>query len=222
MAALNFKLWYLQVRTQEGYLLSDSLMNYDQGVKYLVETDPVFERLYNQLGFLPQRSSNASFSSFASTIIGQQLSGKAADTIFGRLEDKVEGNLTPLSIVKLSGDDFKAIGLSAAKTRYIVGIAQRFLQGDLQIEKLSILDTEKLFKTLIAIPGIGPWSAYIIMLFNFGRIDVFPFGDSTLIKAFNELYSGSGKSLETHVTGWQPYAGIVAMYMWSFIDHEDL
>jgi DNA-3-methyladenine glycosylase II len=207
---------------QEGNRLSDVFMNYDQGVKYLVETDPVFEELYNRLGYLPQRSSSASFSSFASTIIGQQLSGKAADTIFARLEDKVEGNLTPLSVVKLSDDDMRRIGLSAAKARYIVGIAERFLKGDLQIEQLRALNTEKLFNTLIAIPGIGPWSAYIIMLFNFGRIDVFPFGDGTLKRAFNELYSETGKSLETHVTGWQPCAGIVAMYLWSFIDNECL
>lgn len=193
-------------------------MNYIGGIDFLKKNDDVFRNLYENLGFLEQRKRAPSFASFTSTIIGQQLSGKAADTIYGRLLVKVENQVTPEKLYPLQISELRELGISNAKALYIRELAKQFVDGQI---KLSILETatdEQLYKYLTAIKGIGPWSARIIMLFNFQRLNSFPFGDATLEKVFCMLWKRDIKDLPKLVEDWSPVSGIVAMYMWSFID----
>lgn len=195
-------------------------MNYDEGIEYLKSNDLVFAQLYQKLGYLPQRKAKLEFSSFVSTIVGQQLSGKAADTIFNRLKVLSQLDLTPEIVVELSPDELSAVGLSKAKIRYIQGIGEKFKSQELDLTTLNQLTTRNIYDTLIKVPGLGPWSVNILLLFNFGRLDCFPHGDSTLNKAFDELYAASGLTLDTCIQTWNPYAGIVAMYLWSYVDNK--
>ena len=185
---------------------------------FLKKNEPVFSKLYKKLGCLNQRKRSANFSAFVSTIVGQQLSGKAADTIFNRLLDAVENDLQPANILKIPPWKMRQVGISNAKVSYILNLAEQFHTGEIDLEILNGMEDSDLFKNLTAIKGIGPWSAKIIMLFNFQRLDAFPYGDVTLEKAFEELWEKPIDHLQSNVENWSPYSGIVAMYMWSYMD----
>ena len=196
-------------------------MRYDEyklGVEFLRANAPIFAHMYEHLGYLEQRRRTANFEAFVSTIVGQQLSGKAADTIYARLLSLVSNDISPLSISSTSIEEMRKVGISNAKARYITLLAEKFISKEITIEDLAQSDDTSLYKKLIKMTGIGPWSARIIMLFNFNRLNAFPLGDATLERAYSILSQKDLASLEKDLTTWQPYAGIVAMYLWSFND----
>lgn len=191
---------------------------YKLGVEHLRVKAPIFSTMYDRLGFLEQRHRTANFEAFVSTIIGQQLSGKAADTIYSRLSSLVCNEISPLTISLTDIEEMRKVGISHAKTRYIKLLAEKFLSKEITIDDLAQSNDASLYKKLINITGIGPWSARIIMLFNFSRLNAFPLGDATLERAYSILSQKDLPSLEKDLATWQPYAGIVAMYLWSFND----
>ncbi len=197
-------------------------MDYSKGIEFLTEKDLVFRKLYEELGFLEQKKSSVSFSSFVSTIVSQQLSGKAADTIYGRLLVKVENQVTPEKLHMLQISELRELGTSNAKAMYITELAKQFIDGQIKLNILETASDKQLYNYLITIKGIGPWSARIIMLFNFQRLDSFPFGDATLEKVFCMLWKRDIEDLPKFVEDWSPVSGIVAMYMWSFIDTKNV
>lgn len=197
-------------------------MDYSKGIEFLTEKDLVFRKLYEDLGFLEQKKRSVSFSSFVSTIVGQQLSGKAADTIYGRLLVKVENQVTPEKLHMLQISELRELGTSNAKAMYITELAKQFIDGQIKLNILETASDKQLYNYLITIKGIGPWSARIIMLFNFQRLDSFPFGDATLEKVFCMLWKRDIEDLPKFVEDWSPVSGIVAMYMWSFIDTKNV
>jgi len=197
-------------------------LDYSKGIEFLTEKDLVFRKLYEDLGFLEQKKRSVSFSSFVSTIVGQQLSGKAADTIYGRLLVKVENQVTPEKLHMLQISELRELGTSNAKAMYITELAKQFIDGQIKLNILETASDKQLYNYLITIKGIGPWSARIIMLFNFQRLDSFPFGDATLEKVFCMLWKRDIEDLPKFVEDWSPVSGIVAMYMWSFIDTKNV
>ena len=195
-----------------------SKLGYVSGIKFLRKKDPFFNKIYGNLGFLEQRKRSVAFSSFVSTIVGQQLSGKAADTIYGRLLNKVDSEVSPEKISALHPLELREIGISNAKSSYILALAKQFMDGHILLDEWKSFPDTFLYKNLTNIKGIGPWSAKIIMLFNFERLDAFPYGDVTLEKAFCLIWKQELKDLPGFVERWSPYSGIVAMYMWSYVD----
>ena len=200
--------------------MANTDLNYEEGISFLRQNDQQFEDLYQQLGFLKQRKRSISFSSFVSTIIGQQLSGKAADTIYRRLLEKVHDKVTPENIGRMTISELRSIGISNSKSSYISELSKMFLEKKFKIAVLKKLSDIELYNELLKIRGIGPWSAKIIMLFNFQRLNAFPFGDGTLERAFPLLWDLDLNCLPDYVDKWSPYSGIVAMYMWSYIDKD--
>lgn len=194
-------------------------MSYDKGIKTLYGTDSTFRRLFNSLGYLPQRTRELSFASFVETIVGQQLSGKAAATILSRLQLEAGAQISPEFIIGSDLEFLKSAGLSRAKARYVFELAVSFNSGEFDLGSALLLDDEQLFDLLVSIRGIGPWSAKILMLFDFKRLNAFPLGDATLDRAFHLLVPNSQENLSTYHENWTPYSGIVAMYMWSFVDN---
>jgi DNA-3-methyladenine glycosylase II len=194
------------------------MLDYDLGVKTLTQKDPVFSEIFRQLGYLPQRKRAASFETFVSTIVGQQLSGAAADTIFKRLLTLLDDDLQPQNILRKESAELRAVGISNAKVTYIQGLATQFSDGTIDLNSWTKKSDQELHLELMKIRGIGPWTANIIMLFNFERLDAFPLGDATLEKAFLEIWKKPLDELNLYIKEWSPYSGIVAMYMWSCVD----
>jgi len=123
------------------------------------------------------------------TIIGQQLSGKAADTIFGRFEILFPEKLVaPEHALKLADTDMRAAGLSGAKSRAIKNLAEKVLSGEVNLKDLPEKQDSEVLEELMKVKGIGPWTAEMILMFSLGRTDIFSFGDLGLQKGLMHLY----------------------------------
>ena len=171
------------------------------------------------------------------TIIGQQLSGKAADTIFARFNKLLTDKLTtramgtivktmvpiaPDRILKLSDAEMRSVGLSGARARAIRNFSEHVMRGDLKLEDLKNLDEASVVAELTRVKGIGPWTAEMILMFSLGRTDVFSAGDLGLMKGLRELYSlrslPDAKKAEKLSRAWSPYRTYAARVLWRVAD----
>ncbi|HEU5114333.1 MAG TPA: DNA-3-methyladenine glycosylase [Candidatus Paceibacterota bacterium] len=165
------------------------------------------------------------FRDIASTIIGQQLSGKAADTIFGRFEALFPGKLIlPEEILKLRDEQLRACGLSGAKARSIKDLAAKVISGDVNIERLPLLPDEEVMQELTKVKGIGPWTAEMVLMFSLGRTDVFSMGDLVLKKGLMSLYGWkklpSARTVSKVLNSWSPYRTYAARILWKIEDRK--
>lgn len=161
------------------------------------------------------------FQALVSAIIGQQLSGKAADTIYGRVKEKVGGRITAKKILLLSEQDFRDCGTSWAKARSLLDLAQRVVDGRLHVRKLTDLTDEEVARELIAVKGIGPWTAEMFMMFTLGRQDIFSPGDLGLKKGIEKLTGNTmvPDKLAHFALRWKPYRSAASWYLWRVIDN---
>jgi DNA-3-methyladenine glycosylase II len=157
------------------------------------------------------------------TIIGQQLSGKAADAIFARFKTLfADGVITPAAILALAEEDLRAAGLSGAKARAIRALAQSVSEGALDVAALPSLDDSAIITALTQVKGIGPWTAEMLLMFSLGRPDVFSRGDLGLRKGIMRLYGlrtfPSEKRLAAITSNWSPYRTYAARILWRVAD----
>ena len=148
------------------------------------------------------------------SIVGQQLSVKAADTIEARLRELV-GELTPKLVLGVEDDALRAVGLSRSKVTYTKGLAQAFHSGEINPAALEKADDPSIRETLIALKGIGPWTAEMFMIFGLGHLDVWSPGDLGLRRAVEHYF---GEYRDDIAERWRPYRSIAAWYLW---EHSD-
>jgi len=190
--------------------------------KHLSKVDPVMRRLIKRHG--PCRIhelKHSLFHSLASSVIGQQLSVKAADTIQHRVMKLTSQPLTPKSYLAVSDDDLRAAGLSKSKVSYIRNIATAIVGEGLSKRKLQQLDNEEVMRSLTAIKGIGAWTAEMYLMFGLKRLDVVSLGDVGLQRAARELYNHGQP--QDHLLArisetWKPYRTIACWYLWESTD----
>ncbi len=159
------------------------------------------------------------------TIIGQQLSGKAADTIFERFEAYFTAKLiTPRKILKLSEESMRKAGLSGAKARAIRDLSQKILSKEVILEDIPHMTDEEVLQELTKVKGIGPWTAEMVMMFSLGRTDIFSMGDLVLRKELMNLYGfkkmPSEKKLDSILASWSPYKTYAARILWKLGDRK--
>jgi DNA-3-methyladenine glycosylase II len=148
------------------------------------------------------------------SIVGQQLSVKAADTIEARLRGLV-GELTPQRVLAVDADALRAVGLSRSKVTYTRGLAEAFHSGEINPVALEKADDPSIRETLIALKGIGPWTAEMFMIFGLGHLDVWSPGDLGLRRAVENYF---GEYRDEIADRWQAYRSIAAWYLW---EHSD-
>ena len=148
------------------------------------------------------------------SIVGQQLSVKAADTIEARLRELV-GELTPQRVLDVDDDALRAVGLSRSKVTYTKGLAEAFRSGEVSPVELEKADDLTIRETLIALKGIGPWTAEMFMIFGLGHLDVWSPGDLGLRRAVEHYF---GEYRDDIAERWKPYRSIAAWYLW---EHSD-
>lgn len=148
------------------------------------------------------------------SIIGQQLSVRAADTIENRLRDLI-GPITPEAILGSSDDDLRGIGLSRSKVSYSKGLAESFRSGHITPEALRDGNDADTIATLTAVKGIGPWTAEMFLIFALARPDVWSPGDLGLRRSAEFFFSSSEASVADR---WRPYRSVAAWYLW---EHSD-
>jgi DNA-3-methyladenine glycosylase II len=158
------------------------------------------------------------------SIISQQLSTKAADTIQSRVHTAVgtKNRLTPQHLLDISHEDLRACGLSNAKAKWLKALAERTHSGEFSFAQLRRLDDEAAIEMLDALPGIGRWTAEMMLIFALGRADVFSLGDAGLRRSINLLYN-KGDGLDDDATlaiaaRWAPYRSVACWYLWRALE----
>jgi 3-methyladenine DNA glycosylase/8-oxoguanine DNA glycosylase len=156
-------------------------------------------------------------------ITNQQLSGKAASTIFGRVKDLCKGGISPEAILKLTEARLRKAGLSYAKIKYIKDLAGKVKNGELKVKSLDKLADAEVKRELIAVKGIGPWTADMFLMFSLGRPDIFPVEDLGIKNGFEKVTGGKfdkEKSAKFAEKYWKPYRTVASWYLWRSLENQ--
>lgn len=166
------------------------------------------------------------FHVLASSIIGQQLSTKAADTIQSRVHALVGAGaqLKPEQLLSVRAEQLRSVGLSNAKAKWLHALSECTASGELSFKALAKMDDETAIDTLDALPGVGRWTAEMFLIFALDRLDVFSMGDVGLRNSVNKLYN-EGVKLDETATGdvvarWAPYRSVASWYLWRLVDGD--
>ena len=161
------------------------------------------------------------------SIVGQQLSTKAAAAIWRRVLDLFGGKMpAPEQLIKVDGQLLRDVGLSWAKVKYVKDLAEHVLDGRLNLDHISTMPNEQVIEQLTAVKGIGEWSAHMFMMFGLGRLDVLPVGDLGVRKAVMNLYGLKQMPAPEQIitiankNKWHPYESVAAWYLWQSLDNN--
>ena len=192
-----------------------------EACKHLVKKDRVMKRLIPQFPGTSIQSRGGAFSTLARSIIGQQISVKAAQTVWHRFAALPKA-MSPAEILKLKVDDMRAVGLSARKVEYLVDLAIHFDTGSVHVMDWAAMDDEAIIAELIAIRGIGRWTAEMFLIFYLTRPNVLPLDDVGLINGISQNYF-SGESVSRSdarevAAPWAPYCSVATWYIWRSLD----
>jgi DNA-3-methyladenine glycosylase II len=194
---------------------------WEEACKHLVKKDRVMKRLIPQFGDACLHSRGDPFVTLARSIVGQQISVKAAQSVWDRFA-LLPRKLTPANVLKLKVDDMRAAGLSERKVEYLVDLSLNFDSGNLQIKKWAEMDDETIIAELVAIRGIGRWTAEMFLIFHLLRPNVLPLDDVGLINGISKNYfSGEAvsRSEAREVSApWAPYRSVATWYIWRSLD----
>lgn len=188
--------------------------------KFLSKKDKKLAKIINQYdGYLVSRDDP--FYSLCRSIIGQQISVKAADSIWSKFE-KIIKKIKPINLIKLPKAKLASIGLSRQKILYLKIIAKEFFKKTLDVKNLQKMSDDEAIKSLVRIKGIGVWTAQMFLIFNLKRSNIFPFSDIGLIKAisknYKQKYPLKKEELDYFKNKWDPYSTVATWYMWRSID----
>lgn len=197
-------------------------MTFSTAEQYLMDHDSILRKVITENGSIAFRPERDYFEALASSIISQQISVKAAASIFARF--KTQTKLKPERVVSLNEDETKAIGLSGQKARYLKDLADHFVQDSAVFNHLDSLNDDEVISELTRVKGIGVWTAQMFLIFTLHRPDVFAPDDRGLQLAIQKLYGFSklpGRAeLEEFAARWAPYRSIACLHLWHSLDNE--
>ena len=192
-----------------------------EACKHLMRRDRVMKNLIPQHPGVSLQSRGDAFVTLARSIVGQQISVKAAQSVWDRFAVLPQA-LTPTQVLKLKVDDMRAAGLSARKVEYLVDLALHFANGQIQEAAWVDMDDEAIIAELVAIRGIGRWTAEMFLIFHMLRPDVLPLDDVGLINGISRCYfSGdpvSRSEAREVASPWAPYRSVATWYIWRSLD----
>jgi DNA-3-methyladenine glycosylase II len=194
-------------------------------VAALRAADPVLAKVIDEVGIdgpgdLGVTVSNDRYGALVRSIVGQQLSTRSAQAIYGRLTDRFGGRTpTPVEVLEDDPDELRtSVGLSHAKVAYLRSLAERVVDGSLELDHLDRLPDEEVIAQLTAVKGIGPWSADMFLIFRLGRPDVLPVGDLGIRRAFMIHYGlpalPTTAEMERIAEPWRPHRTLASIYLW--------
>ncbi len=185
-----------------------------EGAAWLSQTEPRFAKALDRTGKLPLRLRDDGFAALLSAIVSQQVSVAAADAIWAKIE--AAGMTDPVLVMSASQDDLRACGLSRQKIRY----ARALAGAELPYAALRGAPAETVIDTLVAVPGIGRWTAEIYAMFSLGRADVFAPGDLALQESVRLLFEldarPTERALREQAEAWRPWRAVAARLLWAY------
>ena len=197
-------------------------MNLSQDEQALAALDEDMARLIVRNGHISRGAREDYFASLARTIIGQQISVKAASKILERFETTT--GMDPTVTVDLTENQAKTIGLSGQKYKYIRDLAEHFVRDNMIFNHLDSLSDDEVIVELTKVKGIGVWTAQMFLMFTLMRPDIFAPDDRGLQLAIQKLYNLPGipphSELETIASKWSPYRTVASWHLWHSLDNE--
>jgi DNA-3-methyladenine glycosylase II len=198
---------------------------WDDACRHLAKRDRVMKKLIPQFGDGRLQSPGDAFTTLARSIVGQQISVKAAQSVWDRFAALMSGpssRLAPAGVLKLDAQALRGAGLSARKVEYLRDLAQHFESGSVHVRQWQQMDDEAIVDELVAIRGIGRWTAEMFLIFHLMRPNVLPLDDLGLIKGISQHYfSGEPVSrAEAREVGeaWAPFRSVATWYIWRSLD----
>ena len=202
------------------------MQDLNKAIKHL-KKDPILSDIISKFGILDYQPNSDYFESLVESIIGQQLSGKAADTIYNRfLKLFPRQKFTPDLILDIEDLTLRNCGMSWAKARSLHDLSQKHLDGTLALNKLHKMTDEEVIDHLIQVKGIGRWTAEMKLMFALQRPDILPLDDVGIQNAFVKHYglNRKHKSLQAKMQKialpWKPYRTVACWYLWKSLDNK--
>ena len=194
---------------------------WNKGKIYLSNNDKVLKKLIQTYRNEYLNLNSNYFHSLINSIIGQQISVSAADSMKTKFF-KLKRNITPQTVSKLRTTDLRKCGLSRQKILYIRNISKFFLQNKKFIKNINKSSEEEIYNNLIEIKGVGNWTIHMFLMFSYGSSNIFPTGDLGFLKAISKLYKVqlpiSERKLKLLHKKWSPYSSQATWYLWRSLD----
>ncbi len=212
MALSREKLWYATLKTMKKV------------VDHFTRVDPMLAPLIaagfahtSPIQLRQPVKADLYFAELAESVMSQQLSIKAAATIWKRFVELLGGKVTPETILKHTPETLRTVGVSRQKSGYLLAMAEGVRSGRVKLDHLNEMSDEQVIEELTKLKGVGAWTAEMFLMFSLGRPDVFSYLDLGLLKAFEQVYKLANPTrevMEPIVTNWKPYRTYAALALW--------
>jgi DNA-3-methyladenine glycosylase II len=194
--------------------------DYNRARRHLARRDPVLRdlmRVHGKCGLADAQNADP-FAALMKAIVSQQLSTKAAHTIYARLMSLFDGLPTPQALASLTDTQLRGVGLSGQKLRYMRDLGARVHDGSLPLHVLDAMTDDEVIAALTQVKGIGRWTAEMFLMFRLHRPDVLPVDDLGIVKAVQKAYGlrkmPSPDRLNSIGDAWRPYRSVACWYLW--------
>jgi DNA-3-methyladenine glycosylase II len=198
-----------------------------KAISHLKKSDAVLAEIIERAGAYKIRYSEPGFETLVRSIVSQQLNGRAADTIFGRLKEAAAkaGAMTPESILKLRPAKMRSLGLSGQKMTYIRELARMTRDGEVNFEHCVTLEDGAVVEHLTRVKGVGVWTVHMFLMFALRRHDVLPTGDLGIRMAMKKAYGledlPKPAEMEKIAASWRPYSSVACWYLWRSLEQKE-
>lgn len=193
----------------------------EEAILYLKAKDKRLAKVIETVGEIEIYQHTDSFYFLVREIVGQMVSAAVKKVIFNRLIAICNDNICPETLLKLQVQELRAIGLSNAKSRFILNLAEMVVNGKINFGSFEMMSDDEVLHQLTSIKGIGSWTAKMYLLFFLQRNDVLPYEDGAFLQAYRWLYNTKKcdqKSIEKRCKKWKPYTSIAARYLYRALD----
>jgi DNA-3-methyladenine glycosylase II len=201
------------------------ILRTDQNInEMLIKSDPKLKSIIDYCGPIEKMLHKDYFFALSRSIIGQQLSTKAARTILGRVINLLGGKMTPERILSVKDEELRSMGVSYSKIKYLKNLSKVVDNDILNLKNLEKFENEDVVSILTEVNGIGKWTAEMFLIFSLGRTDIFSLSDVGLQRSVMNLYKisekPSKKQLAQISSKWKPYRTFASLYLWEAIDRK--
>jgi DNA-3-methyladenine glycosylase II len=191
-------------------------------IRHLTQSDPVLAQIIGQVGPFRFSRREPTFETLARSVAFQQLSGKAAKTIFERLRKAAGRRFTPFAFLKLTPEQLRTCGLSRQKIASLTDLAERTARKEINFRKLPLMTDEEVILQLSQVRGVGVWTAQMFLIFALERLNVMPTGDLGIRNAIRKAYGLADvpkpADLLQFSEKWHPYCSVASWYLWRSLD----
>lgn len=198
---------------------------WDEATVYLARRDKVLRKIIRKFPEPDLEHRGNPFQTLARSIVGQQISVKAAQSIWGRFAECV-GTMTPERVTAKEDTELRACGFSGQKVAYVKDLARHFASGEVKPKRWARMSDEEIIEELIVVKGIGRWTVEMFLIFHLLRPNVLPVDDLGLRRGMERAYNGGDPLIKDEMLAigstWEPYCSVATWYMWRSLDNAAL